>query len=87
MEFTRLDIILNVSPSNPPHSLNLLAKLLKDKVIINVIYHMHSSIKTMQNLDFKVPTFTSNKVDTPVINIRLIWKDGNINSIYSQIFL
>lgn len=74
--FSQLDLIVNVSPSNPPHSLNILARLLKDKITIKVMDHVHSSIKDTQKLSFEMPTFTSTKANLPMINVRLIWKDG-----------
>lgn len=73
------DIVINASPEFPPYSLKLIQQLWKNSLNMKVHTHLHSSVaKVPEN----IAIFASQleKFETqgklPVLNVRLIWKDG-----------
>lgn len=67
------DIVINASPTHPPLSLLGLKTLMK----INVVYFIHSSVPS---LDATLREFSeklkSSNTPNPLINVSLIWKNG-----------
>lgn len=75
------DIVINASPDFPPYSLKLIQQLWKNNLKMKVQTHLHSSVsKVLEGASLfasQLEKFeTQGKL--PVLNVRLIWKDGNI---------
>lgn len=75
------DIVINASPDFPPYSLQLIQQVWKDNLNMKVQTHLHSSVPKVSE---GVALFgsTLEKFETqgklPVLNVRLIWKDGEV---------
>lgn len=75
------DVVINASPNFPPYSLKLIQQLWKNSLKMKVQTHLHSSVAQVPE---GVASFASQleKFETqgklPVLNVRLIWKDGKI---------
>lgn len=73
------DIVINASPRYPPYSIAALRRLWSDGLKLGVHCHIHSSILELpKNLDkFLCLVSNSDQERSPLLNITLVWKDGN----------
>jgi hypothetical protein len=73
------DIVINASPKYPPYCLEALRRLWSDGLKLRVRCHVHSSILELpKNLDkFLSLVSDSDQERSPLLNITLVWKDGN----------
>lgn len=74
------DIVINASPKYPPYSLAALRSLWGDGLKLGVHCHVHSSVTQLpENLDnfLSVISNDSDEARLPLLNITLVWKDGN----------
>lgn len=73
------DIVINASPKYPPYSIAALQRLWSDGLKLGVHCHIHSSILELpKNLDtFLCLVSNSDQERSPLLNITLVWKDGN----------
>lgn len=73
------DVVINASPDFPPYSLRILQQLWKDKLNLKVQTHLHSSVARVSEgvalLAEELEKFET-RGKLPVLNVRLIWKDG-----------
>lgn len=76
-------LVINTSPTNPPHSLKILQKLLQDKVELQFTSHLHSSVSELtedaKELEQSLIIFKS-KNSVPKLNIKLIWKNVGVSA-------
>lgn len=84
------EVVLNVNPTNPPYSLELVQKLLQDSFNLAVTSHLHSTApqlpKNASDLNERLSKFTPRNKGVPKINLRLIWKniDAKVELIVSH---
>ncbi|XP_056641147.1 probable aminoacyl tRNA synthase complex-interacting multifunctional protein 2 isoform X1 [Diorhabda sublineata] len=77
------NLVIKTSPTNPPHSLRILQKLLQDKVELNFTSHLHSSVSelTEDAKELEQSLINHNlKHNVPKLNIKLIWKNVGVNT-------
>ncbi|CAB0000989.1 unnamed protein product [Nesidiocoris tenuis] len=72
------DVVFNVNPAHPPHSLLGLAKLWSGTLDFNVTCHTHSSVRNLPKpaaeLQEKLAALAPGKAPA-CLNIRLVWKE------------
>jgi hypothetical protein len=74
------DIVINSSPKYPPYSLAALQRLWGDSLKLGVHCHIHSSILQLPaNIEnfLSVICDDSDEERSSLLNITLVWKDGN----------
>ncbi|CAH1971972.1 unnamed protein product [Acanthoscelides obtectus] len=77
------DFVIKASPTNPPYSLEILQKLLKDIVSLSFIVRTHSSVPVLtENAKELQKRLVNFKPDTsaPKVNVTLIWKSVGVDT-------
>ncbi|XP_050310742.1 aminoacyl tRNA synthase complex-interacting multifunctional protein 2 isoform X2 [Anthonomus grandis grandis] len=81
-------LVIGVSPTNPPYSLELLQKLLQDQIGLAVTCYLHSSVPSLPKDAAQLQEALTNfkpKDGVHVVNLRLIWK--NLSSSNAEFLL
>ncbi|KAG5899119.1 hypothetical protein JTB14_021621 [Gonioctena quinquepunctata] len=82
------DIVINVSPTNPPYSLEIIQKLLQDRVSLVFTTHLHSTVSSLtenaKQLENALLNF-SPKSGVSKINVKLIWKNGEFDETFISV--
>ena len=74
------DIVINSSPKYPPYSLAALRRLWGDGLKLGIKCHIHSTVISLpENVGHFVSTVSNEKNEgkRPLLNVTLVWKDGN----------
>ncbi|KAJ8968860.1 hypothetical protein NQ317_016783 [Molorchus minor] len=76
-------IVINASPTNPPYSLEIVQRLLRNVITLIFSVHLHSSVSSLpegtKQLEKALVNF-SEQSNTPKVNVRLIWKKQYFDS-------